>query len=117
MRVSPKLQVVIILAHIALAFVVLLAVTLLDYAGKPITAFTAGIFGSIIGIAGGSAAAAASLGAALNGKTAVDSGLIANQQQIIREQGSYLASGAPLSEAALAAAKVATDAPLPGVKA
>src|SRR5436190_24122828 len=77
--VSARLQTIVILAHLGVGVTVLLAVTVLTSLGKPISAFAAGIFGAVVGLAGGGAAATATLGTALNGKSAVSPELIANQ--------------------------------------
>jgi hypothetical protein len=112
--VSARLQAVVIVAHLAVGVTVLAAVTALSVLGKPITAFAAGIFGAVVGLAGGGAAATATLGTALNGKSAVSPDLLANQQQIIREAQNLLAAQAPISDAALQRATDASSPPLKG---
>ena len=111
---NARLQTVVIVAHLGVGVAVLAAVTTLSVLGKPISAFAAGIFGAVVGLAGGGAAATATLGTALNGKSAVSPELLANQQQIIREAQNLLAGQAPLSDAALARAEAASKEPLAG---
>jgi hypothetical protein len=108
------MQVYVIGFHLAVGVAVLTAVTVLTALGKPISAFAAGIMGAVVGLAGGGAAATATLSTALNGKTAIQPELIANQQQTIRETSHLLAAHAPLSEAALEAASDAVSPPFAG---
>jgi hypothetical protein len=112
--VSGRLQVLVIGMHLLVAMVVVAAVTLLTATEKPITPLVAGIFGTVLGLAGGAGAAAAALGTALNGKSAVSPELLANQQQIIREAQSLIAGQQPISNAARTQAAVSTEPPLAG---
>jgi hypothetical protein len=112
--VSARLQVVVIAFHLGVGLAVLAAVTLLAALDKPVTPVTAGIFGAVLGLAGAGGVAAATLGAAVNGKSVVSPGLLANQQQIIRESAHLLASQEPVSAAALERATGEAVPPLPG---
>jgi hypothetical protein len=100
--------------HLVIAVLVLSAVTLLAETEKPISPLVAGIFGTVLGLAGGAGAAAAALGTALNGKSAVAPDLLANQQQIIREAQSLIAGQQPISDAARTQAAASTQPPLKG---
>lgn len=97
--------------HLGVGIAVLTSVTILTALHDPITPLLAGIFGTLIGLAGGSATAAAALGSALNGKSTVDPGMIANQQQIIREGQQLIAAGTPVSQAAVERGRQLPDLP------
>lgn len=111
---NARVQAFVIGAHLAVGVAVLLAVTVLTALGKPISAFAAGIFGAVVGLAGGGAAATATLGTALNGKSAVSPELLSTQQSIIREGQRLLAAQQPLSAAAIEAADTTTQPPRAG---
>jgi hypothetical protein len=116
-RVSARLQVVVIAMHLSIAVFVLCAVTVLAETEKPITPLVAGIFGTVLGLAGGAGAASAALGTALNGKSAVSPELLLNQQQLIERGQRLLAAQQPISEAAIDHALNLTTGPLTTPKA
>lgn len=112
--VSARLQVVVIALHLAVGLAVLTAVTVLAALQRPISSVIAGIFGAVLGLAGAGGVAAATLGSALNGKSAVSPELLANQQQIIRDATHLLAQQQPVESAALTRALLESSPRLPG---
>lgn len=111
---SARLQVLVIALHLGIAVLVLCAVTLLATLERPITPLVAGIFGTILGLAGGSGAAAAALGTALNGKSAVAPEYLLNQQQLLREGMRLVAGQDAMSDRSIV---TAGDADSPVMKA